>query len=69
VVTLEFVPNDDRVSPPREALFASVMLAGTPEGEAYTFEELKTMCENAGFAHSEHITLPPTPQHLIVLTK
>ena len=69
VITLEFVPNDDRVSPPREALFAPVMLAGTPAGEAYTFTELKSMFEAGGFAHSEHIPLPPTPQHLVVSTK
>lgn len=67
--TLEFVPNDDRVSPPQEALFAFVMLAGTPAGDAYTFAELKSMCENAGFSRSEHIPLPPTPQHLIVSRK
>ena len=30
VLTLEFVPNDDRISPPGEALFSLVMLAATP---------------------------------------
>src|SRR5439155_2716429 len=34
-MTLEFVPNDDRVSPPGEALFALIMLAATPAGDAY----------------------------------
>ena len=34
LVTLEFVPNDDRVSPPREALFASVMLAEYARGRS-----------------------------------
>lgn len=69
VITLEFVPNDDRVSPPGEALFSLVMLAATPEGDAYTFAELKSMAENAGFSRNEHIPLPPTPQHLIVSQK
>ncbi len=69
VLTLEFVPNDDRVSPPAEAMFSLVMLAGTPAGDAYTFAELKQMFENAGFAHNEHIPLPPTPQHLIISSK
>lgn len=64
--TLEFVPNDDRVSPPHEAMFSFVMLVGTPAGDAYTFAELRTMCENSGFTRNEHIPLPPTPQHLIV---
>ncbi|HEX8250347.1 MAG TPA: class I SAM-dependent methyltransferase [Pyrinomonadaceae bacterium] len=69
VLTLEFVPNDDRVSPPSEAMFSLVMLAATPAGDAYTFAELREMFENAGFAHSEHIPLAPLPQHLIVSTK
>lgn len=66
VMTLEFVPNDDRISPPMEALFPLVMLAATPAGDAYTFAELKEMCENAGFSQNEHIPLIPLPQHLIV---
>jgi ubiquinone/menaquinone biosynthesis C-methylase UbiE len=69
VLTLEFVPNDDRVSPPSEAMFSLVMLAATPAGDAYTFAELSEMFENAGFSRSEHIPLAPLPQHLIVSTK
>lgn len=67
--TLEFIPNDDRVSPPQEALFAFVMLAGTPAGDAYTFAELKSMSENSGFGRNEHVPLPPTPQHLVISQK
>ena len=69
LMTLEFVPNEDRVSPPQEALFAAIMLAGTPSGDAYTFNALKEMCDTAGFATTEHIPLPPTPQHLVLSTK
>lgn len=69
VLTLEFVPNDDRVSPPMEAMFSLVMLAGTPAGDAYTFAEIREMCENAGFSRNEHIPLAPMPQHLIVSMK
>ena len=69
VLTLEFVPNDDRVSPAHEAMFSLVMLAATPAGDAYTFAELNEMFENAGFASNEHIPLAPTPQHLIVSMK
>ncbi|MGD9628147.1 MAG: methyltransferase [Pyrinomonadaceae bacterium] len=68
-ITLEFIPNDDRVSPPGEALFALVMLAATPAGDAYTFAEIKKMCEDAGFGQNEHLPLPPTPQHLVISTK
>jgi len=69
VLTLEFVPNDDRVSPPTEAMFSLVMLAGTPAGDAYTFAELKEMFENAGFSHNEHRPMPGMPQHWIVSKK
>ena len=69
VLTLEFVPNDDRVSPPAEALFSLIMLAATPAGDAYTFAELKRMFEDAGFTRNEHIPLTPLPQHLIVSMK
>ncbi len=68
-VTLEFIPNDDRVSPPPEAMFSLVMLASTPSGEAYPFSEYKEMFENAGFANNQHIPLPDLPQHLIISTK
>lgn len=69
VMTLEFVPNDDRISPPAEAMFSLVMLAGTPAGDAYTFAELREMFENTGFSRNQHIPLPPLPQHLIVSMK
>jgi ubiquinone/menaquinone biosynthesis C-methylase UbiE len=69
VLTLEFVPNDDRVSPPSEAMFALVMLAATPAGDAYTFAELKAMFQNTGFSRNEHIPLQPMPQHLIISMK
>ncbi|MGB7069935.1 MAG: class I SAM-dependent methyltransferase [Pyrinomonadaceae bacterium] len=68
-VTLEFIPNDDRVSPPAEALFPLVMLAATPAGDAYTLAELRTMFEKAGFSRNEHIPLSPMPQHLVISTK
>jgi ubiquinone/menaquinone biosynthesis C-methylase UbiE len=68
-VTLEFVPNDDRVSPPGVAGFSLTMLAGTPSGDAYTFVELERMLKNAGFAKSEIHEIPPAIQQLIVSQK
>src|SRR5207253_8129768 len=41
VVVLEFVPNDDRVSPPVPARFSLTMLVATAGGDAYTFAELR----------------------------
>lgn len=49
VVIIEFVPNEDRISPPPAASFSLVMLGTTPEGDAYTFHEYKTMLADAGF--------------------
>jgi 2-polyprenyl-3-methyl-5-hydroxy-6-metoxy-1,4-benzoquinol methylase/DNA-binding CsgD family transcriptional regulator len=69
VITLEFIPNDDRVSPPSEAMFSLVMLANTPAGDAFTFAELKEMFEAAGFSRNEHIPLTPMPQHLVISMK
>jgi hypothetical protein len=68
-VTLEFVPNEDRVSPPIPAAFSLLMLAGTAGGDAYTFPELERMFANAGFSHSEPHQLPASPQQVIVSRK
>ncbi len=66
VAILEFVPNDDRVSPPLPASFALIMLSNTPAGDAYTFAEYQKMFRNAGFSSSELHALPPTFQHLVI---
>ncbi len=67
--TLEFVPNEDRVSPPSTASFSLVMLGTTEHGDAYTFSEYQGMFSKAGFARSELRQLPPTPEQLIVAYK
>ncbi|MBI3654499.1 MAG: class I SAM-dependent methyltransferase [Acidobacteria bacterium] len=59
VYTLEFVPNEDRVSPPGPATFALIMLCSTPRGDAYTFAELASMFANTGFSRSELHGLQP----------
>lgn len=68
-LTLEFVPNEDRVTPPLSAAFSLTMLAGTPAGDAYTFPELQSMFANAGFSSSEAHPLPASPQQAIVSRK
>ena len=68
-VTLEFIPNPDRISPARAAQFSLIMLATTPSGDAYTFAELDTMARNAGFARSEFHALPPTDESVVVSFK
>jgi 2-polyprenyl-3-methyl-5-hydroxy-6-metoxy-1,4-benzoquinol methylase len=65
VAILEFVPNEDRISPPMTAGFALTMLAATPGGDAYTFRELREMLSDAGF--SDAVAHPlPGPQTVIV---
>ncbi|MBX7218898.1 MAG: methyltransferase domain-containing protein [Blastocatellia bacterium] len=58
-ITLEFVPNDDRISPPGPAAFSLTMLGSTPAGDAYTFAELRHMAEAAGFSRNELKPVPP----------
>ena len=66
VITLEFVPNEDRVSPPDQAMFAIIMLANTPKGDVYTFNEYDAMFREAGFGESRLVEVEGAPQRLIV---
>jgi len=68
-VTLDFVPNDDRVTPPDSAGFSLMMLAGTPGGDAHTFSEFERMFANAGFSRSSIHPLPPTIQQVVISEK
>ena len=66
VITLEFVPNDDRVSPPISATFSMMMLGTTAAGDAYTFAEYDQMFRNAGFTQNELHQPEKSPQQVIV---
>ncbi len=63
---LEYVPNEDRVSPPFASLFALTMLTGTPEGDAYTAKDLEQICRDAGFASITFQAVAFTPQTLVL---
>lgn len=65
-ITLEFIPDADRVNPPATAGFALTMLATTARGDAYTFAEYERVFAAAGFARSEFHPLPPTSQQAVV---
>ena len=69
VVILEFVPNEDRISPPETAGFALIMLGSTRSGDAYTYSEYQGILRNAGYKHDELHALPPTPNQAIVAWK
>jgi SAM-dependent methyltransferase len=68
-LTLEFVPNPDRVSPPIPAGFSLIMLANTGAGDAYTFAELDGMLRNAGFERNELHAVPPSPESVVISHK
>jgi hypothetical protein len=63
---LEFVPNEDRISPPMAAGFSLVMLATTPSGDAYTFRELEGMLLAAGYHGVTGHPVPMSP-HTVVM--
>jgi len=69
VATLEFVPEEDRVSPAVPAAFALIMLAETPGGDAYTRAELEQMFDRAGFSRHEFHAMPPSPHSVLVSTR
>ncbi len=68
VATLEFVPNEDRVSPPLPAAFAMTMLTSTESGDAYPFSELSDMHRRAGFANVTSHPVPMSP-HTVVMAR
>jgi SAM-dependent methyltransferase len=68
LATIDFVPNDDRVSPAWPAQFSLVMVAQNA-GNTYTFSEIDAWLRKAGFAASESYPLPPSPQTMIVSKK
>jgi SAM-dependent methyltransferase len=68
-ITVDFVPNEDRVSPPTAASFSLVMLAATDAGDAYTLSEYEKMFGIAGFAKTTLHQPPEMPQQILVSEK
>ena len=64
--TLEFVPNEDRVSPPTPAAFALTMLTSTAAGDAYTLSELTGMYDEAGFKGMRAHPIPMSPHTIVI---
>jgi ubiquinone/menaquinone biosynthesis C-methylase UbiE len=69
VAIVEFVPNSDRVTPPQAAGFSLVMLAGAPEGDAYTFDELAAMLEQSGFQKPSAHALPASMNQAVIAAR
>src|SRR5215510_13096606 len=68
-ITVDFIPNEDRVSPPMAAAFSMVMLINTDAGEAFTFSEYEAMHRNAGFKSTVLQSPPDLPQRLVIAEK
>lgn len=66
---LEFIPNDDRITPPGPASFSMIMLASTPSGDAYTFAELSSMAHAAGFSRVLPSNAQVMPEQLLIAYK
>jgi hypothetical protein len=66
VAALEFVPNEDRISPPMPAAFSITMLTTTPAGDAYTLRELTAMYHDAGFGGVTSSPIPMSPQTIVM---
>jgi hypothetical protein len=64
--TLEFVPNDDRISPPIPASFSLTMLMSTVGGDAYTLRELESMYREAGFVNVTGHPLDKSPHTVVI---
>ena len=65
IAVIEFVPNEDRISPPSAAAFGLMMLGSLPGGDAYTFAEIAAMLMESGFKNPKMEDLLPTPQRMV----
>jgi 2-polyprenyl-3-methyl-5-hydroxy-6-metoxy-1,4-benzoquinol methylase len=68
-VILEFVPDEERISPPAAAKFSLTMLATTPSGDAYTFSEYERILRSAGFRSAKMYPIPSDAQQIILAVK
>jgi len=68
-LTVDFVPNEDRVSPPMAAGFSIVMLANTDAVDAYTFAEYDKMFRAVGFKNCSLHPIPDLPQQVVAAEK
>jgi ubiquinone/menaquinone biosynthesis C-methylase UbiE len=65
IAILDFVPDENRLTPPPSAAFAVTMLAVTTSGDAYTFSQYQQMLGDAGFRNIALHPLPPTLHQVV----
>lgn len=69
VFIIELIPHEDRVTPSAPAWFATMMLATTPAGDAYTLAEYSAMLSAAGFPRPETHPVPGSARTLLSATR
>jgi 2-polyprenyl-3-methyl-5-hydroxy-6-metoxy-1,4-benzoquinol methylase len=62
----EMAVNEDRITPSVAGQFAMTMLTTTAKGDAYSRNEIESMCRSAGFRDVTHHTVPDTLQTVTV---
>jgi 2-polyprenyl-3-methyl-5-hydroxy-6-metoxy-1,4-benzoquinol methylase len=67
ILAVEFVPNEDRISPYVPAVFAFHMLAVTPGGDAFTAKELDAMAREARFKGATVTSVAGSPESLVTI--
>jgi ubiquinone/menaquinone biosynthesis C-methylase UbiE len=68
IVIAEWLVNDDRTKPLPSLMFAVQMLVNTEKGDTFSFNEIKSWLEEAGFKKVRKLEAPG-PSPLILATK
>jgi ubiquinone/menaquinone biosynthesis C-methylase UbiE len=68
IVVAEWLVNDRRTEPTHSLMFAVQMLVNTERGDTFSFNEIKTWLEDAGFKNVRKLDAPG-PSPLILATK
>jgi len=68
IAIAEWLVNDDRTEPAHSLMFAVQMLVNTERGDTFSFNEIKTWLEEAGFKRVRKLEAPG-PSPLILATK
>jgi hypothetical protein len=65
-VALQWIPDDDRLSPPSAPSLALSLLVSTPKGDVYTYRELEGIFRRAGFLRTEMRELGPLLPRVVI---
>jgi hypothetical protein len=68
IVIAEFTADDQRTGPPQSMIFAVNMLVNTTHGDTFTFPEVRSWLEEAGFEKARTVDAPG-PAPLILATR